>query len=354
MHKRKADSDTRAQASARQQRRNRTPGPVAPARPESMSRVGDDCTQQAPPSDTQSQLFSERQLQQLTEAIAAGFADRGSSSPASIPVRTTDSGPTLDETPPGNEVCDFASFFSGGDDASNLSAQVPSYSSELGYNVPNNIKVQISNGQYVNLAKLAHNFSDPDDETQYFSVRDGGLTMSKKSRVKPITDIHIWTDLFLVYASIYVTAHPECATALFKYMHTIRLGASRSSSLGWRDYDVQFRLKKERNPGISFANVDQELWLLYMQGPLAPGYINKDQQGKCYDYNFRGVCQKKSCPYKHLCMRCSRNHPSIRCFSLNLPANRSNSRPITAPTAGRPIPSPAVNTAKPASQFRHQ
>ena len=116
----------------------------------------------------------------MTEAIAAGFADRGSLSPVSIPVRTTDSGPTPDETPPGNEVCDFASFFSGGDDASNLSAQVPSYSSELGYNVPNNIKVQISNGQYVNLAKLAHNFSDPDDETQYFSVRDGGLTMSKK------------------------------------------------------------------------------------------------------------------------------------------------------------------------------
>ena len=78
-----------------------------------------------------------------------------------------------------------------------------------------------------------------------------------------------------------------------------------------------------------------------MQGPLAPGYINKDQQGKCYDYNFRGGgrCQKKPMPYKHLCMRCSRNHPSIRCFSLNLPANRSNSRPITAPTAWRPIPS---------------
>ena len=110
MPKRKADSDTRAQASARQQRRNRTPGPVAPARSESMSRVGDDCTQQAPPSDTQSQLFSERELQQLTEAIVAGFADRGSSSPASIPVRTTDSGPTLDETPPCNKVCDFASF----------------------------------------------------------------------------------------------------------------------------------------------------------------------------------------------------------------------------------------------------
>ena len=36
--------------------------------------------------------------------------------------------------------------------------------------MPNNIKVKIPNGQYINLAKLGHNFSDPDDETQYFSV----------------------------------------------------------------------------------------------------------------------------------------------------------------------------------------
>ena len=89
-------------------------------------------------------------------------------------------------------------------------------------------------------------------------------------------------------------------------MHTIRLGASRSSSLGWRDYDVQFRLKKERNPGVSFANVDQELWLLYMQGPLAPGYINKDQEGKCYDYNFRGVVKK--------------THALISIFACGVPA----------------------------------
>lgn len=55
---------------------------------------------------------------------------------------------------------------------------------------------------------------------------------------------------FLVYASIYVTAHPKCATALFEYMHTISLGAGRSSNLELRDDDIQFRLKKERNPGV--------------------------------------------------------------------------------------------------------
>lgn len=39
-----------------------------------------------------------------------------------------------------------------------------------GHNVPNNIMVKTLNGQYVKLAKLAYDFSDPNDETQYFSV----------------------------------------------------------------------------------------------------------------------------------------------------------------------------------------
>lgn len=29
----------------------------------------------------------------------------------------------------------------------------------------------------------------------------------------------------------------------------------------------------------TFANVDQEFWLFYMQGPVKPGYRHKDQQG---------------------------------------------------------------------------
>lgn len=43
---------------------------------------------------------------------------------------------------------------------------------------------------------------------------------------------------------MHVTARPECATILFKYMHTIRLGVDRLTNLGWREYDIQFRLKK--------------------------------------------------------------------------------------------------------------
>ena len=48
-------------------------------------------------------------------------------------------------------------------------------------------------------------------------------------------------------------------------MHDVKLGASRSTGLGWREYDQQFRLKKKpRLPSTSWGQVDQELWLIYM------------------------------------------------------------------------------------------
>lgn len=92
----------------------------------------------------------------------------------------------------------------------------------LGYNVPNNLKVQTANDQYVNLGKLLINNQDPNDDVQLLTCSNGTVSMSQKSKAKPITSIQTWVDAFLIFASIYVTAHPECATALFKYMHTVR------------------------------------------------------------------------------------------------------------------------------------
>lgn len=41
--------------------------------------------------------------------------------------------------------------------------------------------------------------------------------------------------LFLIYTSIYCSAHPASYPDMLKYIHTIRLGAKRS--LGWKQYD---------------------------------------------------------------------------------------------------------------------
>ena len=79
-----------------------------------------------------------------------------------------------------------------------------------------------------------------------------------------ITNINHWIDAFLIFASIFSFAHPESTSGLFKYMHTVRLGAKRSSGLGFKFYDEQYRLRKASNPSSSWGIVDQELWLLYM------------------------------------------------------------------------------------------
>lgn len=289
--------------------------------------------------------ISDTQLRQLAEAISAGL-DRGAT-----PSSSTEPDLTFDENA-GNGILDFP--LSGSAEIGYHAGQVVSYSCELGYNVPNKIKLQISNGQYVNLAKLRPNASDPDDETQFLSVQDGSLAMASKPKAKLVNDIQTWTDLFLIFSSIYAAAHPECTTALFKYIHTVRLGASRSPGLGWRDYDVQFRLKKEQNPNMSFAIVDQELWLLYMQAPLLSPRNNPEQIGKCYDFNYRGVCQRRPCPYKHQCLRCSLNHPSTKCQLLKPPTNYFASRSNIQQSSSRVFSPSATNTPKPIQSFRRQ
>ncbi|KAJ8318056.1 LOW QUALITY PROTEIN: hypothetical protein KUTeg_003147 [Tegillarca granosa] len=114
------------------------------------------------------------------------------------------------------------------------------------------------------------------------------------------------------------TAYPHSITGILKYIHTIRLGASRSSGDSWKTYDIQFRLRKFKNPEMSWAVVDQELWLLYMSyqhnstitKPVSASF------NKSYDYNYKAFCSKKPCTYSHLCIRCSQTHPHLKCKSF--------------------------------------
>ena len=53
-------------------------------------------------------------------------------------------------------------------------------------------------------------------------------------------------------------------------MHRIRMAVSRGYSLGWVNYDEQYRLRKATSPTSSWGVVDMELWMLYMSTPLPP------------------------------------------------------------------------------------
>ena len=108
-------------------------------------------------------------------------------------------------------------------------------------------------------------------------------------------------------ASIYAGAFPDQIQHLLKYMSIIRMAAKRRLGTGWKNYDVQFRLRLSRTPdSMSFAIVDQELWLLCM-GPSVVSFDTNDDR-KCFDFNFR-LCSRNVCPHKHSCLNCSGPHP---------------------------------------------
>ena len=218
--------------------------------------------------------------------------------------------------------------------------QVESIATELGYSVPNKIKMKIANGEYVDLATLISKPSDPDSLSKQLKIENGKIVLGPKSHDKKIDSIDQWTDAFLVYASIYSVANPSSANSLFKYMHTVRLGASRFGGLGWKNYDIQFRLKKETEPSLSWSTVDQELWLLFMHSkPESEKEAGTNQrtinnpssnQLKCYNYNFKGFCSRMYCNFAHQCLRCSNFHPLKKCrVASNINSRSQQSSPNT-------------------------
>ena len=64
----------------------------------------------------------------------------------------------------------------------------------------------------------------------------------------------------LVFISIYAERHASRARELLKYVSVVRTAAE--CGYNWKDYDVQFRLRHARQPHMSWAKVDTELWLL--------------------------------------------------------------------------------------------
>lgn len=78
-------------------------------------------------------------------------------------------------------------------------------------------------------------------------------------------------------------------------MQTIRLGASRNPNASCLEYDKQFRLKMAADTTVSWASVDEELWLICMSNQT----LTQQNQSnlKCYDYNFKGSCSSQPCLY---------------------------------------------------------
>ena len=199
-----------------------------------------------------------------------------------------------------------------------------SITDSLGGHVNAALRLRIANGDFIELGLLLNNSPGLAESGNRVSLVAGQLVVQARASTQKTNNIKQWSDAFLVYISLYVASHPDETQGLLKYMSIIRLGADRYGGLGWHFYDIQFRLKKARDPSMSWGTVDQELWLLYMFYTPIPSEPKRNVVRKCYDYN-NSMCNKGFCSFKHICMHCSEGHPAWRCNTRGVGQNNLGS-----------------------------
>ena len=194
----------------------------------------------------------------------------------------------------------------------------PSAHNQISCQVSLQVREKIIAGRFIDLGTLL-NFSESQQDNRMIGLDpNGGLVLKGQHSGPKISDIGSWTDAMLVFSSIYLSANPDKAQELLKYISNVRLGAKQYGGLGWRSYDQQFRLRLAADPvSRSFDKIDYELWLLYMSAPYQSQSVpqaSKLAQKRCFDYNFR-QCNKSRCIYRHVCLNCNGDHPSRSCGS---------------------------------------
>lgn len=190
--------------------------------------------------------------------------------------------------------------------------------SQLGGNVHTAIKDKIWKGEYVDLGLLL--VTDPENFShQSLVVKNGSIQLKNNFRPK-IESIAEWTDAMLIFSSIFLVKSPERVQELLKYINNVRSAYTSFGGYGWRNYDIQFRLRQARDPTRSWGAIDAELWLICLGGHSSSVHQNKGTQNRsqgsqkiCYAYQ-QGSCQRRLCGFSHSCITCGGSHPAMNCI----------------------------------------
>ena len=248
--------------------------------------------------------------------------------------------------------------------AAHMHTALTSVCDELGIGVSRQIQEKIWNGEFVEFGSLLRparsSTNAPDDCVFMVGSHESPVWQIRPHAAQNvrITSIEQWTSAFLVFASIYLMRHSDRARQLLKYADTIRSAAFRRVGFGWRDYDIQFRLRQARMPTRSWASIDAELWLMLVGAPTQTNFrpfSNKPitQQrgfgyssagagrssqlnqrapsfGTCFDFN-RGQCFRAICRYAHKCSTCmSFGHSANHCRGISRTARGAATPTATA------------------------
>ena len=194
---------------------------------------------------------------------------------------------------------------------------------EIFSHVPAQLCQKIWANEYINLALLLKNSVELQDffSSGVLHLTGGGhLETRPESTAKDkVSNIEKWTDAFLIFSSIYLKRYPNKSQELLQYMSIIREAASRSSTLSWRSYDEQFRLRQALSVQ-SWGKINSDLWLRVMTSSTTQSTITNVGQtdlhtkGTCFDFN-DGFCGRMNCKFSHVCSHCSASsHGRVTCF----------------------------------------
>jgi hypothetical protein len=168
------------------------------------------------------------------------------------------------------------------------------------------------------------------------------VAQAKLAKNRAISNIEVWTDAFISYSHILLERHPQKANELYAYMAIIRSAASECAIEKWYAYDQKLQLRVARDHTKNWVLIDGQLWLQL----IALGIQKKQPPSinKCFEFNVKGKCHRNNCFYKHICIKCSMNHPTMHCKRyLGI-----DTRPVNQRFFNRPIrpmlPKPATIT----------
>lgn len=132
----------------------------------------------------------------------------------------------------------------------NMLVLVTKGSDEFTTNVSHNLKQNIVAAEYINLSLLLVNSMSSSNDSQKITFAHGELITPPN-----LNSIEVWTYALIVVMSVFGSALSENVHELLKHMHLIRLGAKRST-LNWKSYDEQIRIRASQNPSLSWEKMD--------------------------------------------------------------------------------------------------
>ena len=218
----------------------------------------------------------------------------------------------------------------------------------LGSHLSPRLMSKICSDEFVELYDLLPSTSPSQSLTIQLSDGSNPSMSISQPRSKAINSIEQWTDAFLIFMSIYSSAHPDSTRPLLKYISIIRDLSRRFPGWGWRDYDLQFRRLRSVHP-LPWETVHTELWLRAAMQPALPSNFNRQPQPSqgtstkgpanlqsiCHSFQYN-TCSRPECKFLHICRHCSGKHPGSTCRKRPNTNYLSSRTQVSHPPNARP------------------